>query len=152
AWAVLRAHEVDSMDAEDPEYPGILVDTPERREIAQFSPACERNQGLIRGLLWWQPQWNIFESRRAVLETAPAWLQWSSLEAQIPWAGAYRKALPLRGRLANVALERGQLPLAAVQLAWCSGVRTALGDMASAERDLVRLAELAERAGNPPLL
>ena len=49
AWAVLRAHDLDRVDAEDPEHPGIVVDTPERREIAQFSPAFERNQGLTQG-------------------------------------------------------------------------------------------------------
>src|SRR5215475_14448782 len=46
AWAVLRALDLDRVDAEDPQQPGIVVDTPERREIAQFSPAFERNQGL----------------------------------------------------------------------------------------------------------
>ena len=53
-WAVLRGHDLDRLDAEDPEHPGIVVDTPERREIAQFSPAFERNQGLTRGsrALW----------------------------------------------------------------------------------------------------
>src|SRR5262249_52834904 len=45
-WAVLCAHDLDRLDAEDPEYPGIVVDTPERREIAQFSEAFERNWGL----------------------------------------------------------------------------------------------------------
>src|SRR5262249_36755920 len=49
AWAVLRAHELDRLDAEDPEHPGIVLDTPERREIAQFSPALKRNQGLPHG-------------------------------------------------------------------------------------------------------
>ena len=48
-WAVLRGHDLDRLDAEDPEHPGIVVDTPERREIAQFSPAFERNQGLTQG-------------------------------------------------------------------------------------------------------
>src|SRR5262249_42079957 len=38
-WAMLRGHDLDRLDAEDSEYPGILVDTPERREIARFSPA-----------------------------------------------------------------------------------------------------------------
>src|SRR5262245_7507113 len=70
AWVVLRAHELDRLDAEDPEHPGILVDTPERREIAEFSPAFKRNQALTRGSrALWMSQWNIFESRRAALET-----------------------------------------------------------------------------------
>src|SRR5262245_33877891 len=78
-WAILRGHDLDRLDAEDPEYPGIVVDTPERREIAQFSPAFERNQGLTRG--GWLAQWHIFESRRAVLETvAPSSLHAPSLE------------------------------------------------------------------------
>src|SRR4029453_8786061 len=53
AGAVLRGHDLDRLDAEDPEHPGILVDTPERREIAQFPAAFER--GLTQGsrALWW---------------------------------------------------------------------------------------------------
>ena len=70
-WAVLRAHDLDRVDAEDPEYPGIIIDTPERREIAQFSPAFERNQGLTQGSKSkWLAKWNIFESRRAALDTS----------------------------------------------------------------------------------
>jgi class 3 adenylate cyclase len=142
AWAVLRGHDLDRLDAEDPEHPGILVDTPERREIAQFHAAFER--GLTQGsrALWWA-KWDIFESRRAALETAGA-------SAQIFWAGAYRDALPLLERFADAALERGELAQAALSVAWCSRLRAALGDLASAERDLVRLTELAKRAGNPP--
>jgi hypothetical protein len=152
-WALLRAHDLNRLDAEDPEYPGIVVDTPERREIAQFSTAFERNQHLRQSSrITWMAALNIFESRQAVLETAPATLRWSSLEAQINWAGAYRDALPLMERLANASLERGELALAAVQLGWCSCVRTALGDLASAERDIVRFTEVAERAGKPPFV
>ncbi len=89
---MLRAHDLDRLDAEDPEQPGIVVDTPERREIAQFSPAFERNQGLTQGssALWWA-KWEIFESRRAALETAGRYAR----NAQIFWAGEYRDALPL---------------------------------------------------------
>src|SRR4030095_6095809 len=71
AWAVLRALDLDRVDAEDPEHPGIVVDTPERREIAQFCPAFERNQSLTQSsrLRSWWGHWNIFESRWAALET-----------------------------------------------------------------------------------
>jgi hypothetical protein len=53
---------------------------------------------------------------------------------------------------ADTALEWGELALAAMYVAWCCGLRAALGDLALAEGDLVRLTELAERAGNPPLV
>src|SRR4029453_2474279 len=62
AWAVLRGHDLDRLDAEDPEHPGILVDTPERREIAQFSAVFERNQEMTRASRpLWQAYWRIFE-------------------------------------------------------------------------------------------
>src|SRR5262249_6961087 len=147
AWAVLRAHDLDRADAEDPEHPGILVDTPERREIAQLSPAFERNQSLTQSsrLRSWWGHWNIFESRWAALETVgPA-----SWDAQTFWAGAYRDALPLWERGADAALGRGELAAGAGVLGVCSRLRAALGDLASAERDLMRLAELAKRAGSP---
>src|SRR5262249_60435736 len=44
------------------------------------------------------------------------------------------------------------LAAAAILVALCSVLRAALGDLALAERDLVRLTELAERAGNPPFV
>jgi hypothetical protein len=118
-----------------------------RREIAQFSPALQRNPGLTQGSrprFWWG-LWDIFDSRRAVLETAG-----SSWVAQIFWAGAYREALPLVERFADACLERGGLAPAAGAVASCSRLRVALGDLASAEGNLVRVAELARRAGNPP--
>src|SRR5262249_31984402 len=52
----------------------------------------------------------------------------------------------------DAALERGELATAALYVAWCSRLRAALGDLAWAERDLVRLTELAERAGNTPMV
>src|SRR5262249_24579644 len=66
--------------------------------------------------------------------------------------GAYRDALPLMERGTDAALELGELGLAAVCIASCSGMRTALGELALAERDLVRLTELAERVGNTPMV
>jgi hypothetical protein len=128
-WAVLRGHDLDRLDAEDPEHPGIVVDTPERREIAQFSAAFERNQGLTQGsrASWWF-QWDIFESRRAALETAGP----TALYAQIFLAGAFRDSLPLVEPLVDAFLERGELATA-VNVA-CAPLRAALGDLASAER------------------
>ena len=151
AWAVLRGHDLDRLDAEDPEYPGIVVDTPERREIAQFSPAFERNQGLTQGsrpILWWA-QWNIFESRRAALETAgPA-----SLRCRIS-SGPARIAMRCRSWSAAPTPPSSGVswPAPPYHVAACSRLRAALGDLALAERDLVRLTELAERAGNPPMV
>jgi hypothetical protein len=152
AWAFLRAHDLDRLDAEDPAHPGILVDTPERlevaREIAKFSEAVERSPGPTqssRPIVWWT-KWNIFESRRAALETAAP----KRPTVLVNWAGAYRDALPLVARQADTALARGELASAAQGLATCSRLHAVLGDLAAAERDLVRVAELADRSGNPP--
>ena len=145
-WAVLRAYELDRLDAEDPEHPGILVDTPERREIARFSPLYQPDQALTRGSRpRWRSQWDIHESRRAVLETAGP----DAVNAQIAWAGAYGDALPLVQRRADAALERGELAAAAADVSVCSRLRAALGELAAAERDLARFGELAKRTGNP---
>src|SRR4029453_8332153 len=107
-----------------------------------------RNQEMTRASRpLWQTYWRIFESRRAALETGGL-----HPYVQILWAGTYRDALPLEERFADAAVEQGKLANAAVAVAVCSRLHAALGDLASAERDLVRFAELAKRAGNPPIV
>jgi class 3 adenylate cyclase len=144
AWATLRAQELDRLDVEDPEHPGIVVDTPERREIAQFSPVYERDQDQTPGSrTLWFPHWDIFESRQAALAKAgPARV------AQIFQAGVYSDALPHVQRFTDTTLERGELDRAAQGMSTCSRLHSALGDLAAAERDLLRFTELAKRAGN----
>src|SRR5262249_1600872 len=71
-WAMLRGFAPDRLGGEAPEHPGIVVDPPEGREIAQFCAAFERKQSALftkEARPGWWPWWNIFESRRAVLET-----------------------------------------------------------------------------------
>src|SRR5262249_10130119 len=55
-------------------------------------------------------------------------------------------------RAADAAREWGERANAADSIAGCSILRAALGDLAAAEQDLARVAELAERAGNPPMV
>src|SRR5262249_56184560 len=45
--------------------------------------------------------------------------------------------------------EGGERARAAGAVGFCSSLHAALGELASAERDLVRVAELAKRAGHP---
>ena len=145
---MLRGHDLDRMDAEDPDHPGIVLDTPERREIAAFSPAIDRNDRLTHGPRQrsWMAQWGIFESRPAALTTAGP----IGVYAQISWAGAYRDVLPLVERDTDACFEGGQLSRAAWGVALGSFVRASLGDLAAAEQELVRLDELERRAGYPP--
>jgi class 3 adenylate cyclase len=159
-WAVLRGHDLDRMDAEDPDHPGIVLDTPERREIAAFSPAIDRNDRLTHGPRQrsWMAQWGIFESRPAVLTTTgpigvfrpSSRITIDSVYAQIFWAGAYRDVLPLVERDADACFEGGQLSRAAWGVALGSFLRASLGDLAAAEQELLRLDELERRAGYPP--
>jgi len=131
-WAVLRAHDLDHKDAEDPEHPGIVVDTPERREIAQFSPALEPNRGPKATSMprpWWA-MWDIFESRQDALATARPGHPYAS----IFWAVAYREVLPYVERLVDADLERGELGRAVLDVALSSMLHAELGDLAAAER------------------
>ena len=119
-------------------------------EIAKFSEAVERSPGLTessRPIFWWT-KWNIFESRRAALETAGP----SRPTSLIYWAGAYRDALPLVARGADTALARGELASAAQvsrrrapACTRCSGTWPRPSGISSG------VAELADRSGNPPL-
>jgi class 3 adenylate cyclase/tetratricopeptide (TPR) repeat protein len=161
-WAALRGYDLDRRDAEDANFPGILLDTPERREIARLvllePPAAqlrwleaplsretlvagERADRSIRTKL-------AFESRSDALARAP----------QLPdvlahWAGEYRRALGGADELIEHCLERGRLAQATTYVANLRvGMLTALGELAAAGEELARAAELLERAGNPPLV
>ena len=151
-WAVLRGHDLDRMDAEDADHPGIVLDTPERREIAAFSPAIDRNDRLTHGPRQrsWMAQWGIFESRPAVLTTAGPMASFGlrAGSRSTPSMGDSRRRVSrcaaARERDADAA-SGGRLSRAAWCAALGSFLRASLGDLAAAEQEL-----LGRRAGRDP--
>jgi class 3 adenylate cyclase len=144
-WAVLTAFDLERREAADPEFPGIPLDVPERREasrivIANLPALLER--GLVLSATA-----TVFESREDAMKRAGMFAP-----IMLNWAGEYARALALASPLALQAVERGRLALAVLNLMVVGGSQAALGNLAASREALARATELAERVGNPPYI
>jgi DNA-binding SARP family transcriptional activator len=143
-WALLANYDLDRRQAIDPDFPGITLDLPERREVSRIllanAPSSLDRGQLTGGCL-------VFESREDAVERA----------GLIPYvmatiAGEYTRALALSNPLAARSMERGQLARAASQQATVARCQSALGNLAASREALAHATELAERVGNRPVL
>ncbi len=142
-WARLMVYDIERREATDPEFPGIPVDSPERREVT--------------ARLWELPAFRHptqqmfayvgFRSREDVLARAG-----TDPTALIFWAADYRKALPLCDRAAATALDQGRIALAIYYLTIMARAQTALGDLASSMATYSRALTLYERIDVQPWL
>jgi class 3 adenylate cyclase len=131
-WALLTAADIQREEAEDPEYSGIALDTPRRRELA----AVLENIAEEAEAKW--PPFAIlryFSSREAAKKSGiGAWL-----------AGDLRGVLRFYTERAAQDEQRGEVGMAATMLANASRVHTALGDFASARAAFDKASRLAAR-------
>ena len=142
-WARFMVYDIERREATDPEFPGIPVDSPERREVT--------------ARLWELPAFRHptqqmfayvgFRSREDVLARAG-----TDPTALIFWAADYRKALPLCDRAAAIALDQGRIALAIYYLTIMARAQTALGDLASSMATYTRALTLCERIDVQPWL
>ncbi len=144
-WARLAALDLERREASDPRFPGIPLDGPERREVSRVLighlPKLVQ-RGLAAGM-----SAMVFESRADAIaraHTLPA--------VQLNWAGEYALAAELASSRAERALERGQLALAALDLAVVSRCRSALGELEPSLETFAEARGLVERLGCPPFL
>ena len=132
-WAWLMATDLLRREAEDPEHPGIPLDTAERREVAHVAkhlPISER-----------PPLATHFTSREEVRAGAG-----DDLGLLIYLAGEYRRSVRLGHELAGRAEQEGRISRAVGNWALVARCHNALGDFAAAGEAYNRGAALAARA------
>jgi class 3 adenylate cyclase/tetratricopeptide (TPR) repeat protein len=136
SWARLISFDYERRAAEDPDYPGIAHDSPERRESARIVRAA----GLDP--LGPAPMEAVFDSRAEALES-------SNLIVLALWAGEYARCLPLFDAEAEEAEAVGRFARAARAWAMAAICRVALGRIAEARGNVERAEGLANRLGTP---
>ena len=143
-WALLARYDRNRRNAEDPDLPGIELDSPEDEEIHRVVLAAARSGSGIASVL------NLITHPRSRAELAE--LRLESIALRVAMAGEYRAAAAEAVTFATRDLEHGRIAVAALQ--WCTGARAqlALGNIALADEWYARTVELAERVGNPPFV
>jgi predicted ATPase/serine/threonine protein kinase/class 3 adenylate cyclase len=136
AWARMTCFDYQRREAEDPEWPGIPVDSAERRDAAAILRAAHLDP-IGPG-----PMEAVFDSREEAAEC-------SNLILLGSWAGEYARVLPALEAEAREAEGLGRLARAARALAAISQYQIALGDLVEGRQSMERANALAVRLGEP---
>jgi len=142
-WVRLMVLDIARREAEDPDHPGIVLDTPERREVANEAQRLSISHLGITQFAS-DPGFDLPRSRADVLE------QYGDNPGQlIAAAGEFRRALPMSESWALQAEREGRIVNAVGQWAGLAIAQTALGDLAAARLTYERSAALATRVTSP---
>jgi len=144
-WASLAALDLVQRQANDPTFPGIVVDVPERHEISRI--ALANLPLLLQRVAVFLTMELVFKSREDAIARGSMFYGVMALAA-----GEYARALAFGNQLLPLLLERGQLAVAAVLLTERAHCQSALGNLEASREAFGRASELGERVGNPPLL
>jgi tetratricopeptide (TPR) repeat protein len=136
AWARMVAFDHQRREAEDPRYPGIPLETPER--IAAARILRQAHLDPLRPA----PMEAVFASREEAAES-------SNLVVLFHWRGEYRDALPPLEAEAERALARGQLNRAARCFMFITNCQCALGRLDEARHSRDEARALVARVGQP---
>ncbi len=136
AWARLVSFDYERRAAEDPEHPGIPIDSAERRESARILRAA-RLDPMAPG-----PMEAVFDTREDARGS-------SNLYVLSYWAGEYARCLPLFEEEAAEAESSGRLARGARAWVGVALCRAAAGNLAEARDALDRSLGLAARLGTP---
>jgi tetratricopeptide (TPR) repeat protein len=136
AWARMVAFDYQRQEVEDPDYPGIPLDTPVRREAARILRDAHLDP------IGPAPMEAVFASRDEALTS-------SNLVVQFYWAGEYRAPLPQLEAEAERALARGQLNRAVRCWSFIGLTQCVLGNLDEARHALEEAKTLAARVGQP---
>jgi class 3 adenylate cyclase/tetratricopeptide (TPR) repeat protein len=136
AWARLVSIDCERRAAEDPNHPGIAVDSAERREAVRLLRNTQLDP-LAPG-----PMEAVFDSRAEALESA-------NLIVLTGWAGEIRRCLPLAEAETSEAIAAGRLARAVRGHSLVSVCHSVLGALDDARRALSEALTLADRLGQP---
>jgi len=128
-YVVLRALELMQCNFEDPDNPGIPLDTPESRELGETMrrvPPAE-----LAGAVWLQlgsrsEAQRSYESFVVDRSVDAMWSRWPITQLWV--LGAHRELVAELSRMHDSALERGVLPLVVLSLAMQARALTVLGE------------------------
>ncbi len=139
-WASLKEIDLAREEAEDPENPGIPIDSDEQRELRSALKRFPREQLATRRIA--QP----YDSRDEIIHDAK-----HQPQALLLLAGDYRSCRPIWQKEAATAEHSGRLAWA--MNAWTAVARccNAMGDFPAAQAALDRATVLTARAGRPSL-
>lgn len=137
-WVRLMANDIIRREAEDPEHPGIIVDTPERSAMGEITTCLSfsRSEEIFLG----SSGFLFPKSRQEVLDRlgdSPFWL--------MHFAGEYRRSLPLWEDLVTESQREGRIADAGAYSAHAARCHSALGNSAAARAAYDRGAVLAGR-------
>jgi class 3 adenylate cyclase/tetratricopeptide (TPR) repeat protein len=136
AWARLVSFDYERRAAENPEHPGLPIDSSERRESARILRAARLDP------LGPAPMEAVFDSREEALDS-------SNLIVLNFWAGEYAHCLPRLEAEAEESESLGRLARAARAWANAAYCDVALGDIEKARAALEKAQSLAGRVGQP---
>jgi tetratricopeptide (TPR) repeat protein len=135
-WARLYSFDLQRQEAEDEEYPGVAIDTPERWEAATMLREAEPDP-MTPG-----PMMCIHASRTEALTS-------NNLAVMVWQAGDLVRALKAQEGEAAASLARGQLYRAARAFSFAANSAAGLGRWDDARRALAESQALADRVGRP---
>jgi hypothetical protein len=135
-WARLVSFDDERRAAENPEHPGIPIDSAERRQSARIIRRAPRDPMGPAPL-------------EAVYDTRDEALKSTNLTVLAYWAGDYRRALPLYEAETAQAETLGRWARAARGWSYITTLRLALGDTIGAQASLHQADALAARLGRP---
>jgi class 3 adenylate cyclase/tetratricopeptide (TPR) repeat protein len=136
AWARMVFFDLQRQEAEDPEYPGIPLDTPERHEAAQILRAAHKDPMGLAPL-------------EAVFSTGAEARASRNLAILLCMAGEFGRCLDLLEGEAEQALVRGQPVRAARCRSFAAFCLVALGRLLEAGSSIEEAQALFKRAGGP---
>jgi class 3 adenylate cyclase/tetratricopeptide (TPR) repeat protein len=144
-WARLAVLDLQKREAENPDDPGIPLDTDERRElrrIANSMPESLEAQQIAGALFVYQ-----VSSRKEALDRLA-----HSAPASVFVAGNYRGGMKLWLEAAERAEQSGQIALAAADYSQVSRCHSALGELDHAFASYEKASAFAERLPGPSFL
>jgi DNA-binding CsgD family transcriptional regulator len=135
-WARMLFFDLQRREADDPNYPGIPLDVPERWEAAQILRSAHHDP------MGFAPMEGVFACREEALAS-------TNLAVLMGWAGEYVSVFQIAEREAQQAIARGQLARAARCWGMAVFALTSLGRLEEAHGDLEQAQELLTRLGTP---
>ncbi|HME70521.1 MAG TPA: AAA family ATPase [Myxococcota bacterium] len=140
-WARLAAYDLERHEASDPDFPGLPLNAPQRREVSNVLLA-NTNAWFEHGVFFLPSV--VFDSRQEAIARAGLIPQ---VMADI--AGEYIRASALANQLAAEFAARGQLAPAVFHLVLVARCESALGRLARSREALAQATGIADRVGTP---